>query len=87
MRMYVLCGNASVCRVGYLCVCLRVCVWYVYLCVSVCVCAWADRHRERVTQTYLTTWVTGWESACDWPFQTHGFLDAIWVVLAHIAAD
>ena len=52
--------------------------------MCLCVCAWADIHRERVTQTYLTTWVTGWESAYKWPFQTHGFLDAIWVVSAHI---
>ena len=72
------CSGGCVCG-GYVCVCEG--------CVRLCVCAWADIHRERVTQTYLTTWVTGWESAYKWPFQTHGFLDAIWVVPAHITAD
>lgn len=69
-------------------VCMSVCV-HVCVCVCVClhVCAWADVHRERVTQTYFMTWVTGWESAYNWPFQTHGFLDATWVVPAHMTAD
>lgn len=47
MRMYVLCGNASVCRVGYLCVCVCECVCGMCICVCLCVCVHGLIDTER----------------------------------------